>query len=49
VLTEEMGRAYLAAPGADGEEARPLGPQQAAASTYRIAFGPNPVALQRFP
>jgi hypothetical protein len=41
VLIEEMGQTYLAAPDADGEEARTLRPLQAAAVTYRIAFGPR--------
>jgi hypothetical protein len=40
VLVEDMGQAYLAEPDADGEEARTLRPLQAAAITYRIAFGP---------
>ena len=41
VLVEDMGRTYLAEPDADGEEARTLRPLQAAAVTYRIAFGPR--------
>jgi hypothetical protein len=41
VLVEEMGQAYPAEPDADGEEARTLRPLQAAAITYRIAFGPR--------
>ncbi len=41
VLIEEMGQTYLAEPDADGEEARTLRPLQAAAATYRIAFGPR--------
>ena len=41
VLVEEMGQAWLAEPDADGEEARTLRPLQAAAITYRIAFGPR--------
>jgi hypothetical protein len=41
VLVEEMGQSYLAEPDADGEEARTLRPLQAAAVTYRIAFGPR--------
>jgi hypothetical protein len=40
VLVKDMGRTYLAEPDADGEEARPLRPLQAAAVTYRIAFAP---------
>jgi len=39
VLVEDMGQIYLAEPDADGEEARTLRPLQAAAVTYRIAFG----------
>jgi len=38
---EDMGQTYLAEPDADGEEARTLRPLQAAAITYRIAFGPR--------
>jgi hypothetical protein len=41
VLVEEMGQTYLAEPDADGDEARTLRPLQAAAVTYRIAFGPR--------
>ncbi|HRH85856.1 MAG TPA: hypothetical protein PLO41_03320 [Rubrivivax sp.] len=41
VLVEEMGRIFLAEPDADGDEARTLRPLQAAAITYRIAFGPR--------
>ncbi|MBI3156146.1 MAG: transposase [Burkholderiales bacterium] len=41
VLVEEMGQTYLADSDADGEEARTLRPLQAAAVTYRIAFGPR--------
>jgi ribosomal protein S27AE len=41
VLVEDMGQAWLAEPPADGEEARSLRPLQAAAITYRIAFGPR--------
>jgi hypothetical protein len=36
-----MGQTYLAEPDAGGEEARTLRPLQAAAITYRIAFGPR--------
>ena len=39
VLVEEMGQTHLADPDADGEEARTLRPLQAAAVTYRFAFG----------
>ncbi len=39
VLVEDMGQSYLAEPDADGEESRTLRPLQAAAVTYRIAFG----------
>ena len=41
VLVEDMGQTYLAEPDADGDEARTLRPLQAAAVTYRIAFGPR--------
>ena len=41
VLVEDLGQTWLAEPGADGEEARTLWPLQAAAITYRIAFGPH--------
>ena len=41
VLAEDMGQTYLAVPDADSEEARTLRPLQAAAVTYRIAFGPR--------
>lgn len=41
MLVEEMGQIYLADPNADGDEARTLRPLQAAAATYRIAFGPR--------
>ena len=41
VLVEDMGQTWLAEPDADGEEARTLRPLQAAAITYRIAFGPR--------
>jgi hypothetical protein len=36
-----MGQTYLAEPDADADEARTLRPSQAAAVTYRIAFGPR--------
>ena len=36
-----MGQIYLAEPQTDGDEARTLRPLQAAAITYRIAFGPR--------
>ena len=36
-----LGQTYPAEPDADGEEARALRPLQAAAVTYRIAFGPR--------
>jgi hypothetical protein len=36
-----MGRTYLAEPNADEDGARTLRPLQAAAVTYRIAFGPR--------
>ena len=41
VLVEDMGQTYLAEPQSDGEEARTLRPLQAAAITYRVAFGPR--------
>jgi Putative transposase len=41
VLVEDMGQTYLAEPDADGDEARTLRSLQAAAVTYRIAFGPR--------
>jgi uncharacterized protein (DUF983 family) len=41
VLVQDMGQTWLAEPDADGEEARTLRPLQAAAVTYRIAFGPR--------
>jgi hypothetical protein len=41
VLVEDMGQTYLAEPDAGGEDARTLRPLQAAAVTYRIAFGPR--------
>ena len=41
VLVEEMGQTYLAEPDADSEEAQTPRPLQAAAVTYRIAFGPR--------
>ena len=41
VQVEDMGQTYLAEPDADAEEARTLRPLQAAAVTYRIAFGPR--------
>jgi hypothetical protein len=39
VLVEDTGRSWLTEADADGEEARTLRPLQAAAFTYRIAFG----------
>ena len=41
VRAEDMGQTYLAEPDADADEARTLRPLQAAAVTYRIAFGPR--------
>jgi hypothetical protein len=41
VLVEDMGQIWLAEPDSDSEEARTLRPLQAAAITYRIAFGPR--------
>ncbi len=40
-LVEDMGQTYLAEPDADGEEPRTPRPLQAAAITYRMAFGPR--------
>ena len=41
VLVEEEGSTYLADNDGDSDEARVLRPLQAAACTYRIAFGPR--------
>ena len=41
VLVEEEGSTYMAANEGDSDEARTLRPLQAAACTYRIAFGPR--------
>ncbi|WP_409981725.1 transposase [Roseateles sp.] len=41
VMVEEMGQTYLTELDSDGEEARTLRPLQAAAITYRTAFGPR--------
>jgi hypothetical protein len=41
VLVEEEGSTYMADNGGDSDEARVLRPLQAAACTYRIAFGPR--------
>ena len=41
VLVEEQGSTYMADIDGDSEEARALRPLQAAACTYRIAFGPR--------
>jgi hypothetical protein len=41
VLVEDMGQTYVAETDADGDEARTLRPLQAAAVSYRIAFGPR--------
>ena len=41
VLVEDIGQTYLAEPDENGKEARTLRPLQAAAITYRIAFGPR--------
>ena len=41
MLVEEEGQTYLADNDADSDEARTLRPLQAAACTYRIAFGPR--------
>ena len=41
VLIEEQGQTYMADDDGDSDEARVLRPLQAAACTYRIAFGPR--------
>jgi hypothetical protein len=41
VFVEEQGQTYMADNDADSDEARTLRPLQAAACTYRIAFGPR--------
>jgi hypothetical protein len=41
VLVEEQGQTYMADNGSDSDEVRALRPLQAAACTYRIAFGPR--------
>ena len=41
VLIEEQGQTYMADNDSDSDEARALRPLQAAACTYRIAFGPR--------
>jgi hypothetical protein len=41
VLVEEEGSTYVADNDAESDEARTLRPLQAAACTYRIAFGPR--------
>jgi hypothetical protein len=41
VLVEEQGQTYMADNDADSDDARTLRPLQAAACTYRIAFGPR--------
>ena len=41
VLVEEEGSTYLADCDAESDDARTLRPLQAAACTYRIAFGPR--------
>ncbi len=40
-LVEDVGQTWWAEPDSDSEEARTLRPLQAAAITYRIAFGPR--------
>ena len=40
-LIEEQGQTYMADNDADSDDARALGPLQAAAWSYRIAFGPR--------
>jgi len=41
VLVEEQGQTYMADDGSASDEACTLRPLQAAACTYRIAFGPR--------
>ena len=41
MLVEEQGQTYVADSDGDSDEARTLRPLQAAACTYRIAFGPR--------
>ena len=41
MLVEEQGQTYMADNDSDSDEARTLRPLQAAACTYRIAFGPR--------
>ena len=41
VLVEEQGQTYIADDDSDSDAARVLRPLQAAACTYRIAFGPR--------
>ena len=41
MLVEEQGQTYVADGDSDSDEARVLRPLQAAACTYRIAFGPR--------
>ena len=41
VLIEEQGQTYMADNDSDSDEARALRPLQAAACTYRVAFGPR--------
>ena len=41
MLVEEEGSTYMADNDGDSDEARTLRPLQAAACTYRIAFGPR--------
>jgi len=41
VLVEEQGQTTMADDDGDSDEARVLRPLQAAACTYRIAFGPR--------
>ena len=41
VLIEEQGQTHMADNDSDSDEARVLRPLQAAACTYRVAFGPR--------
>jgi len=49
VLLEEQGSTYLADGDADSDDARALRPLQAAACTYRIAFGPRAGHARHWP
>jgi len=48
VLVEEQGQTYVADSDGDSDEACTLRPLQAAACTYRIAFGPRRRAKEKW-